>query len=144
MSLLYSVLKPIVRKVVKGSSLHLEESYEEFKRASYEVQRKFRFTLPRFRGFEFQDEPLDGFHIIVGREAGTNPDRAVVNFPGGGSRKWQLPYKSSMKNYIRRTGAELWIPLYQLLPDHDLMEETEFTIRVHERMMERFRPENIV
>lgn len=31
MSLLYSILKPIVRKVIKGSSLHQEESYEEFK-----------------------------------------------------------------------------------------------------------------
>ena len=144
MSLLYSILKPIVRKVVKGSSLHREESYEEFKRASYEIQSKFRFALPGIRGFEFRDEPLDGFHIIVGREAGTNPDRAVVYFPGGGSRRWQLPGRSSMKNYIRETGAELWIPLYPLLPDHDLMEETEFTIRVHEKMMERFRPESIV
>jgi hypothetical protein len=34
MSLLYSILKPIVRKVVKGSSLHQEGSYEVFKQAS--------------------------------------------------------------------------------------------------------------
>lgn len=144
MSLLYSILKPIVRKVVKGSSLHQEESYEAFKQASYEVQKKFKFALPKIKGFEFRDEPLDGFHIIVGKEAGTHPNKAVVYFPGGGSRRWQLPFKSSMKNYIRKTGAELWIPLYPLLPDYDLMEETEFTIRVHEKMMEKFRPENIV
>ena len=144
MSLLYSILKPIVRKVVKGSSIHQEKSYEEFKQASYNVQKKFKFALPRIRGFEFRDERLDGFHIIVGKETGTEPDKAVVYFPGGGSRRWQLPYKSSMKNYIRQTGAELWIPLYPLLPDHDLMEETEFTIRVHEKMMEKFRPGNIV
>ena len=144
MSLLYSILKPIVRKVVKGSSLHQEESYEEFKQASYEVQKKFKFALPQIKGFEFRDEPLDGFHIIVGKETGTHPDKAVVYFPGGGSRRWQLPYKSSIKNYIRQTGAELWIPLYPLLPDHDLMEETEFTIRVHEKMLEKFRPENII
>ena len=144
MSLLYSILKPIVRRVVKGGSVHREESYEEFRQASYAIQRRFRFALPRIRGFAFRDEVLDGFHIIVGREAGTDPDRAVVYFPGGGSRKWQLPYKSSMKNYIRETGAELWIPLFPLLPDHDLMEETEFTVRVHERMLKRFRPENIV
>ena len=84
MSLLYSILKPIVRKVVKGSSLHQEESYEEFKQASYDVQKKFKFALPRINGFEFRDEQLDGFHIIVGKEAGTNPDKAVVYFPGGG------------------------------------------------------------
>ena len=61
MSLLYSILKPIVRRVVKGSSLHQEESYEAFKRASYAVQRKFKFTLPRVRGFELREETLDGF-----------------------------------------------------------------------------------
>ena len=144
MSLLYRILKPVVRKIVKGSSVHQEADYEEFKQASYQVQAKFHFSLPKIHGFEFRDEQLDGFHIIVGKEAGTDPTHAVVYFPGGGSRRWQLPYKNSMKNYIHKTGAELWIPLYPLLPDYDLMEETEFTIRVHEKMMEKFLPENIV
>ena len=144
MSLLYSILKPIVRKVIKGSSLHQEESYEEFKRESYKVQARFRFSLPELRGVEFWDEQLDGFHIIVGRKASSHPSRAIVYFPGGGSRKWQLPSKSSMKNYISQTGAELWIPLYPLLPDYDLMDETEFTIRVHQKMLETFKPETIV
>ncbi len=144
MSLMYNVLKPIVRRVVKGSSLHKEESYEQFKLESYKVQAKFRFRLPEIRGYEFRDELLDGFHIIVGKQAGSRPNRAIVYFPGGGSRRWQLPARGSMKNYISLTDAELWIPLYPLLPDHNLMEETEFTIRVHRRMLERFQPENIV
>lgn len=37
MSFLYSVIKSIVRKKVKGSSLHQEESYEELKQASYDI-----------------------------------------------------------------------------------------------------------
>ena len=68
MSLLYSILKPIVKTVVKGSSLHKEESYEEFKQASYDIQRKFKFSLPKFKGFEFRDEIMDGFHVIVGKK----------------------------------------------------------------------------
>ncbi len=144
MRLLYSILKPVVRKVVKGSSLHQEESYEEFKRESYKVQAKFRFSLPKIKGYEFRGERLDGFHIIVGKTAGSCPDRAIVYFPGGGSRRWQLPARSSMKNYIAQTGAELWIPLYPLLPEHDLMDETEFTIKVHQKMLETFKAENIV
>ena len=144
MSLLYSIIKPIVRKVVKGSSLHQEENYEEFKQASYDIQRKFHFALPKIKGFEFRDEQVDGFHSIVGKKAGTNPDKAIVYFPGGGSRRWQMPFKSSIKRYIQDTGAELWIWLFPLLPDYDLMDEAEFTIRVHEKMMEKFRPENIV
>ena len=144
MSLLYSVLEPIVRKVVKGSSLHQEESYDEFKLESWKIQAKFRFSLPKIRGYEFRDEMLGGFHIIAGKKEGSHPDRAAVYFPGGGSRRWQLPAKSSMKNYIEKTGAELWIPLYPLLPDYDLMDETEFTVKVHQKMLERFRPEDIV
>ena len=87
MSLLYSILKPIVKTVVKGSSLHKEESYEEFKQASYDIQRKFKFSLPKIKGFEFRDEMMDGFHVIAGKKTGTKPDRAVVYFPGGGSRR---------------------------------------------------------
>lgn len=144
MSFLYSLLKPIVRKIVKGSSIHREESYEEFKQMSYDVQRKFKFALPKIKGFEFRDEQLDGFHIIVGKKVGSKPEKAIVYFPGGGSRRWQMPYKSSIRNYIEETGAELWIPLYPLLPDYDLVDETEFTIRVHRKMTERFAPQNIV
>lgn len=71
------------------------------------MQKRFRFSLPKIKGFEFQDEQLDGFHIIVGKEKGTNPDKVIVYVPGGGSRRWQLPYKSSIKNYICETKGEL-------------------------------------
>ncbi len=144
MSLLFSILKPIVKKKIKGSSLHQEESYEEFKQVSYDIQQKFKFELPNIKGMEFRDEQLDGFHIIVGKKAGSNPKNAIVYFPGGGSRRWQLPFKSSEKNYIEQTGAELWIPLYPLIPDYDLLDEADFTIRMHQKMLERFPAQNIV
>lgn len=144
MSLLYKVLKPLARKFIKGSSLHHEESYEKFKQDSYDVQKKFKFRLPKIKGLEFHDEVLDGYHIIVGKKPGISSKRAIVYFPGGGSRRWQLPYKSSMKNYILQTDAELWIPLFPLLPDHNLMGESEFIVHVHQRMLERFKADNIV
>ena len=136
-------MKPIVRKVIKGSNLHREESYEDFKKASYDIQSKFKFALPKIKGYEFRDERLDGFHIVVGKRAGTEPDKAVVYFAGGGSRRWQLPYKSSMKHYINDTGAELWIPLFPLLPDYSLMDEAEFTVKLHRKMLQIFKPEHI-
>ena len=144
MSFLYSVIKPIVRKKVKGSSLHQEESYEEFKQASYDIQSKFKFELPKIKGIEFRDEQLNGFHIIIGKKVGSSPKNAVVYFPGGGSRRWQLPFKGSMKNYIEKTGAELWIPLYPLAPDYTLLDEAEFAVQLHKKMPERFPAQNIV
>ena len=50
MNLMYRILKPIVRKVIKGSSVHREESYDEFRQASYDIQNKFRFSLPKIGG----------------------------------------------------------------------------------------------
>lgn len=144
MSVMYSILKPIARRIIKGSSVHQEKNYEEFKQVSYKIQKKFRFRLPKIKGFEFWNERLNGCNIIVGRKIGSVPDKAIVYFPGGGSRRWQLPNYSSIKNYISKTGAELWVPLYPLLPDHDLMEETEFTIRVHKRMLKKFQANKIV
>ena len=73
MSLLFSILKPIVKKKIKGSSLHQEESYEEFKQASYDIQSKFKFELPKIKGIEFRDEQLNGFHIIIGKKVGSSP-----------------------------------------------------------------------
>jgi len=43
------------RKAVKGGPVHLEESCEEFKRASWEVQKKYHFALPRIKGIEKLD-----------------------------------------------------------------------------------------
>lgn len=50
---------------------------------------------------------IKGLEFRVGKKAGSNPKNAIVYFPGGGSRRWQLPFKSSEKNYIEETGAEL-------------------------------------
>ena len=41
MSLLYSILKPIARRIIKGGSVHQEESYEVFKQ---ECVNTIRFT----------------------------------------------------------------------------------------------------
>lgn len=142
MSLLYRVLKPIVRKLVK-ERVHQEESYEDFVRISHEIQAKFRFKLPRIKGYEFRDEMIDGCHCIVGRKTGSDPERALVYFVGGGERRWQLPGKKSMKRYMEETGRELWIPLYPLYPDHDIYDEIAMICNLHRKMLERYMPENI-
>ena len=87
MSLLYSILKPIVRKVVKGSSIHQEKSYEEFKQASYNVQKKFKFALPKINGFEFRDEPS-------GRKQERTPTRPLSTSPAAVQGAGSCPIKA--------------------------------------------------
>jgi len=69
MSLLYSILKPIVRKAVKENK-HREETYEDFVRTSYELQEKFQLKLPKKNGYEFQIMDIDGFQVIIGHKTG--------------------------------------------------------------------------
>ena len=49
-----------------------------------------------------------------------------------------------MKNYIEKTGAGLWISLYPLAPDYTLLDEAEFAVQLHKKMLERFPAQNIV
>lgn len=142
MSLLYSILKPVVRKLVKNN-VHQEESYEDFVRMSYEIQAKFHFKLPEIRGYEFHDEMIDGCHCIVGHKEGTASKRALVYFVGGGERRWQLPGKKSMKRYMEETGRDLWIPLYPLYPDHNIIDEVEMLCELHRKMLEQYEAKNI-
>lgn len=142
MSALYSLLKPAVRKLVKERT-HQEESSEDFARISHEVQAKFRFALPRIRGYEFRDEKIDGFHCIVGRRAGAVPRKALVYFVGGGQRRWQLPGKKSMKRYMEETGRELFIPLYPLYPDYSILDEVEMLCSLHRRMLATYAAKDI-
>lgn len=142
MSLLYSALKPVVRKLVK-KRVHQEKSYEDFVRVSHKVQAKFHFRLPKIKGCEFRDETIAGCHCMVGRKTEAAPKRALVYFVGGGERRWQLPGRRSLKRYIEETGRELWIPLYPLYPDHDIYDEIAMICGLHRRMLEQYAPENI-
>ena len=82
MSLLYSIMKPIVRHKKKGR-VHQAQTWEAFAQRGREMQAKFRFELPKIKGFEFRDEQIDGYHCIIGRKAGAKPTRALMYFFGG-------------------------------------------------------------
>lgn len=67
MSLLYEILKPIVKNIVKKKA-HQEETYEEFVKTSLDIQAKFRLKLPRIKGYTFHDEMIGDYHCLVGRK----------------------------------------------------------------------------
>lgn len=137
MSILYSILKPVVRKLVKNGT-HMEENYEDFVRTSYEIQAKFKFKLPSRKGYEFRDEIIDGCHCIIGHKTGSNTKRALVYLVGGGERRYQLPGVRAMIRYINETDRDLWIPLYPLYPDYDFLDEVEMICDMHVRMLKDY------
>jgi acetyl esterase/lipase len=142
MSLLYSVMKPIVRKAVKENK-HQEESYEDFVRTSHQIQAKFKLKLPQKKGYDFQLTDIDGCQVIVGRKTGAAAKKALLYLVGGGERRWQMPGEKSMFRYIDETERDLWIPLYPLFPDHGFMDEVNMILDTHLKMAERYSAENI-
>jgi acetyl esterase/lipase len=142
MSLLYSALKPVVRKMVKESN-HQEETYEDFVRTSHEIQAKFKLKLPKKAGYEFKKIEIDGFSVIIGHKTGTDSQRALLYLVGGGERRWQMPSEKSMLRYIEETNRDLWIPLYPLFPDYTFLDEVNMILATHSKMAEKYGAENV-
>jgi acetyl esterase/lipase len=142
MSLLYSILKPIVRKAVKESSRQ-EETYEEFARTSHQIQAKFKLKLPRKNGYEFRLIEIDGCQVVVGHKTGANAKEALLYLVGGGERRWQMPSEKSMLRYLDETGRDLWMPLYPLLPDHSFLDAVTMILDTHLKMVQQYGAEHI-
>jgi acetyl esterase/lipase len=142
MSLLYSVLKIVVRKAVKESNRQ-EETYEDFVRTSRQIQAKFKLKPPKKRGYDFKVIDIDGFRVIVGHKTGAAAKKALLYLVGGGERRWQLPSERSMFRYIDETERDLWIPLYPLFPDHSFLDEVNMILDTHLKMVERYGAENV-
>jgi acetyl esterase/lipase len=142
MSLLYSVLKTIVRKAVKENK-HQEETYEDFARASHEIQEKFKLKLPKKDGYEFHVIEIDSFQVVIGHKTGTDAKRALLYLVGGGMRRWQMPSEKSMLRYIEETNRDLWIPLYPLFPDYTFLDEVNMILDTHSKMVDKYGAENI-
>jgi acetyl esterase/lipase len=142
MSLLYSILKPIVRKAVKENK-HKEETYEDFVRTSREIQAKFKLNLPKKNGYEFRTIEISGFQVIIGHKSGSNTGKALLYLVGGGERRWQLPSAKSVIRYIEETNRDLWIPLYPLFPDYTFLDEVNMILDTHFKMVGQYGEENI-
>jgi acetyl esterase/lipase len=142
MSLLYSVLKLVVRKAVKENK-HQEETYEDFVRTSYEIQAKFNLKLPKKDGYEFKKIETGGFPVIVGHKVGSDTGKALLYLVGGGERRWQMPSEKSMLRYIEETNRDLWIPLYPLLPDYTFLDQVNMILATHRKMAEKYGAENV-
>jgi acetyl esterase/lipase len=142
MSLLYSVLKLVVRKMVKESN-HQEETYEDFVRTSHQIQARFQLKLPKKSGYDFKVIEIDGFQVIVGHKTGADTKRALLYLVGGGMRRWQMPSKKSMLRYIEETNRDLWIPLYPLFPDYTFLDEVNMILDTHSKMADQYGAENV-
>ena len=55
-----------------------------------------------------------------------------------------MPDRKSIKNYIDKTGCDLWIPLYPLYPKNDMYDGVKFGYELHRIMLETYSHDKIV
>lgn len=144
MSVLYSILKPIVKKTVKGKAHGSLVTWEEYCKTSYEMQAKFKFKLPKRKGYEFRDEETQGYHVIVGHKQNSNTKKAIMYLVGGGCRRYQMPSNKSLFRYIDETDRDIWIPLYPLSPDYTFVDMVAMLLSTYEKMLKQYKPKDIV
>ena len=140
MSLLYSILKPVLRKTaVKKADM----TRADFVRQAERVQKR-DYKLPKIKGYEKQDHTIAGCRCIVYSKQDSDHNKAIVYYAGGGYIRYQLPNQKSIRNYIDKTGCDLWIPMYPLYPACDMYDGVKFGYELHGKMLESYAPEKIV
>ena len=140
MSLIYSVLKPVLRiAAVKKQGM----TREDFIRQAEKVQKR-QYNLPKIKGYNKQEQTIGGCRCIIYSKQNSDHKKAIVYYAGGGYIRYQLPNTKSIRHYIDQTGCDLWIPLYPLYPKHDMYDGVRFSYELHRKMLEHYAPKQIV
>ena len=139
MSLIYSALKPILRK---STAKKVSMTREDFIRQAEKV-RKRAYRFPDITGYDKQERNINGCQCIVYSKLDSDHSKAIVYYAGGGYIRYQMPDRKSIKNYIDKTGCDLWIPLYPLYPKNDMYDGVKFGYELHRIMLETYSHEKI-
>ena len=115
----------------------------DFVRQAERVQKR-DYKLPEIKGYEKQDHTIAGCRCIVYSKQDSDHSKAIVYYAGGGYIRYQLPNKKSIRNYIDKTGCDLWIPMYPLYPAYDMYDGVKFGYELHRKMLESYAPKKIV
>ena len=139
MSLIYSILKPVLGKAKAKKS---DMTRDDFIRQAERVQRR-TYIFPDIKGHKKREETVSGCRCVIYSNDSSDHSKAIVYYAGGGYIRYQLPNKKSIRHYIDKTGCDLWIPLYPLYPENDMFDGVKFGYELHRRMLESYAPEKI-
>jgi len=140
MSLIYSVLKPVLRT---AKQKRISMTRNDWIIQARKIQSDFSFVLPEISGCEVHEIIISGCRCAVISRPENHRQKAVVYYAGGGYIRYQLPNVKSIRHYIRETGADMWIPLYPLFPDNTMFDAVKAGYALHQTMLEIYSAENI-
>ncbi len=140
MSLIYSVLKPLLRAAKpKRAAMTRNDWMIQAKK----IQSNFSLVLPEISGYEIQEVINEGRQCVIISRPENHHQKAVVYYAGGGYIRYQLPNRKSIRHYIEETGMDMWIPLYPLFPDNTMFDAVKFGYALHQEMHAIYSAENI-
>jgi len=140
MSLIYNMLKPVLRAVKpKRASMTRADWVIQARK----IQSNSSFVLPEISGYEVHEVFSGKCRCAVISRPENHHQKAVVYYAGGGYIRYQLPNVKSIRHYIEETGMDMWIPLYPLFPDNTMFDAVKAGYALHQTMLEMYSAENI-
>lgn len=140
MSLIYTILKPVLRASKPKKAAMTRADWVQQAR---KVQARFSYELPKISGYDVRKEQIENCCCIVISKPEHQHKKAVVYYAGGGYIRYQMPTVKSIRHYIEEIGRDLWIPFYPLFPDATMLDAVKAAYTVHRKMLEVYAPETI-
>ena len=144
---LYAVFKRLAAVKTSGMRKGLIGTKDEILAwAAKQNEKSGGFTVPDDKKAHFSDHIIQGkYHCLEITRSEKRSEKAVLFVFGGGMILDSGQASIGLSRKISKlTGADVWLPFYPLCHKHDIVENAEMVCECYRKMLEYYRPENIV
>ena len=146
---LQNPLYRLVRKAVIAADLRkslIGTKNEVLARAAKMNAKNRHFVMPTDSKAHYTDHLIQGqYHCVEINIEKARQDHAILFVFGGGmilgSDKGDIGLS---RKIAEQTGADVWFPYYPLCHEHDMLENVQMIYECYTRMLQFYKPENIV
>ena len=144
--------KNMVYKALKGcmKALHIKKmligTKEEVLARAAKMNARNQFRLPTDKKAHYTDHPiLNSYHCLEIDRKEEREEKAILFVFGGGmilgSDKGDI---GLARRIADQTDCDVWFPYYPMCHEHDMLENVRMIFACYMKMLESYRPENIV
>ena len=142
MSILYSILKPVVKAA--NIKKKFTGTREEFIAKAIEDNKKTSFVLPTDGKFHYDMRRVMGRECLVMKHGEKEGEKALLVIYGGGFIMEPSNMQINVgKELGKRTGRDVWIPHYPLCIDQPAIASYQMVLETYAEMLRYYKAENI-
>ena len=139
----------VMKKAVKATNIRrilIGTKEEVLTRVSKMNAKNRQFTMPTDKKAHYTDHPVQGkYHCPEINMTAKRKKKAVLFVFGGGmiigSDKGDIVLS---RRIASETNTDIWFPYYPLCHEHDMLENVRMIYECYAKMLQFYRPENIV